>query len=345
MTQAPRGWLPIVFVILFVVVPALAFANGESVNGFPNWGERVLLEWMNRARSDPQADLAGCDNSSCPDKACYQPVAPRHIADQFEHSARFHATHMLLNGYFDYPSHCGLVSNIAALYPDTCNGLASCSCVGGTLSSSQTDPFTRISLFGLAGQTEIIIAEGFSGPDAIFYTWLYNRMTDATCSNGGFRTALLQNANNAAGAGYTTEGSTAGPGVMDIGSSSTAAPKIPSGVHYPRQAASVDAWMNWYDSAAPTVAKIDVDGVCSTMSEGRGLSAGNSAWHFTANNVGTGCHHYVFAFKDYLGGEQIYPTTGALTIGDGGEQCPDFSEQPPSGCAGFDRIFVSGLEL
>ncbi|HEY3056435.1 MAG TPA: hypothetical protein VGK31_10955, partial [Thermoanaerobaculia bacterium] len=33
---------------------------GESINGFPNWAERVLLEWMNRARVDPQKELAAC---------------------------------------------------------------------------------------------------------------------------------------------------------------------------------------------------------------------------------------------------------------------------------------------
>ena len=27
-----------------------AYADGEEVNGFPNWEERVMHEWTNRAR-------------------------------------------------------------------------------------------------------------------------------------------------------------------------------------------------------------------------------------------------------------------------------------------------------
>ena len=346
MTQAPRGWLPIVFVNLCAVMPALAFANGESVNGFPNWFERVLLEWMNRARSDPQTDLIGCSDADCPDRACYSAIQPRHVDDKFEHSARFHAAHMMLNDYDDYFSHCSLVSNINSLYPATCNGAAACSCVGGTLSGSRTDPFTRMSLFGASGDKENVTA-GFSSPDAAFYGWLYLQPINGLCANGGVRANILSGSDTAAGAGYVVN--TGVPGyssyeVMDFGSDALSTPKIPSGAHYPQQAASVDAWVNWYDAAGPSVTKVDVDGVCSAMSLARG-SQTNGAWHGTVNNVGTGCHHYVFAFKDSLGAEQIYPMTGALTIGDGGEQCPDFSEQPPSGCAGFDRIFVSGLEL
>ena len=336
-------WLTFAAVILSTAAPATAVANGEALDGFPNWGERVLLEWMNRARSDPQADLAGCTSANCPDKACYQPVAPRHVADPFEHSARFHATHMLVNGYFDYSSHCNLVSNINALYPSTCGGEASCSCDGGTL-TGQTDLFSRIQLFGLMGQAEIKAGAGYTGPDEVFYKFLYIPSGTSMCGGVTERSVLLQSTINAVGAGYTTQGAQTGPIVMDFGQTSVATPKIPTGAHYPQQAASVDAWANWDDTTGPSVAKIDVDGVCSTMSLGRGSQA-NGAWHLTVNNVGTGCHRYVFAFKDSIGAEQIYPTTGALTIGNGSSQCPDFSRQPPAGCLGFDRIFQSGVEL
>jgi hypothetical protein len=131
---------------------------------------------------------------------------------------------------------------------------------------------------------------------------------------------------------------------MDFGGSApTPAPKIPSGSHFPQQAASVDAWVNWYDTAAPSVKKIDVDGICTDMSLTRGTTT-NGAWHMTVNNVGSGCHHYMFAFKDSSGNEVIYPTAGALTIGNGSAQCPDYSLSPPPGCAGFDRIFANGFE-
>ena len=93
-----------------------AHAEGEASNGFPNWSERVLLEWINRARSDPQADLAACPAGSCPDKACYTPIKPLHFDPNLAHSARFHSDHMTRNNYFDHPSHCTLISNVPALY-------------------------------------------------------------------------------------------------------------------------------------------------------------------------------------------------------------------------------------
>ena len=34
--------------------------QGEPVNGFPNWEERVLHEWVNRARCDPQVEMGLC---------------------------------------------------------------------------------------------------------------------------------------------------------------------------------------------------------------------------------------------------------------------------------------------
>lgn len=55
--------------------PRQASAEGEAVNGYPNWAERVLLEWMNRARSDPQADLAGCPSGNCKEAAYHVCIA------------------------------------------------------------------------------------------------------------------------------------------------------------------------------------------------------------------------------------------------------------------------------
>lgn len=55
---------------------AKASAAGESVNGFPNWVERVLLERTNRARCDPQYEMARCPTNNCGEKASYSPTAP-----------------------------------------------------------------------------------------------------------------------------------------------------------------------------------------------------------------------------------------------------------------------------
>lgn len=131
---------------------------------------------------------------------------------------------------------------------------------------------------------------------------------------------------------------------MDFGIGSGSPSKIPSGSHYPRQAASVDVWANWFDAAGPSVAKINVDGTCTDLTLGRG-SVTNGAWTATVSGVGGGCHRYFFAFKDSVGSDVIYPATGSLAIGDGGAQCPDWSSAAPGGCAGFDRIFAYGMEL
>jgi hypothetical protein len=128
-----------------------AMAEGEAVNGYPNWSERVLLEWMNRARSAPQADLAACPStggvSNCQESACYSSaVPPRYLDFNLQRSARFHGDHMRINGYFDHPSYCTVVPNIASLYPNSCSGAASCSCTQGALTSDPntwTDPFSR----------------------------------------------------------------------------------------------------------------------------------------------------------------------------------------------------------
>ena len=63
-------------VMLFTSVAANAQTRvGESVNGFPNWAERVILEWMNRARVDPQVEMNAC-GAGCVERACYSAKAP-----------------------------------------------------------------------------------------------------------------------------------------------------------------------------------------------------------------------------------------------------------------------------
>lgn len=344
--------------VCLVSMAPRAVAYGEAVNGFPNWSERVLLEWINRARSNPQADLAGCPSGRCLENInnCYTPQPPRVWNAYVAHSARFHSDEMSHDGFFDHWSECNVVNNIATQYlaqPQQCNGTASCACVGNVRSlgfGNGSGPSTRISLFsGSTSSWGEIIAYDSSGPDDTFYLWLYEQAYTSQCADvsntnppyqtNGHRWLILTSQYGA---------QSAGPGVSGIYSTvdfnnEPGSAKIPSGTHYPQQAASVDAWVNWYDTAAPSVNKINVDGVCTDMSLSRGTPT-NGAWHLTLNSVGTGCHRYVFAFKDSGGNEVIYPTTGALTIGNGGAQCPDFSLSPPPGCAGFDRIFANGFD-
>ena len=73
-TMAARVCVSALLLLVFVPL-ARVQAAGEAVNGFPNWNERVLLEWTNRARSDPQVEMASC-GANCGDASCYSPIAP-----------------------------------------------------------------------------------------------------------------------------------------------------------------------------------------------------------------------------------------------------------------------------
>jgi len=304
-------------------------AEGEAVNGFPNWSERVLLEWINRARVDPQADLANCPAGDCAEKSCFTPQPPRVWNAAIGHSARFHSDEMVRDNFFDHWSECTDLPSVATTYlsqPQGCNGTAACACSGGSRSLGQfagSSPFDRMPIFGggIGSKGEIIARIG-GGPDASFYLWLYEPTSSSQCgehsnADNGHRWLVLTSEYGSVSAGPGVSGVLS---TVDFDDAPGTNPKIPSGTHYPQQAASVDAWVNWHDSAAPTAHAINVDGVCSNMTLARG-SALNGAWHSVVNNVGSGCHRYFFDFKDANGNPVRYPTSGSLAIGNGGAQC------------------------
>jgi uncharacterized protein YkwD len=283
---------------------------GESINGFPNWAERVLLEWMNRARVDPQKELAAC-GAACADASCYKPIAPLVWSEALNRSARFHAAEMARQGYFAHDSKCSIVSNINALYPVACDGAASCACTNG----SPTVWTDRVALFGEGAIGEIIASTG--DPNAAFNQWLHEPAANPRCGFGagnGHRFLIL----SALGAIGIGVGSTA---VGDFGGIAQPS-RIPSAAHDPKQAETVTLWANWYDTAAPKSVAAVVDGKCSSMSLQRGTPQ-NGAWSVNANSVGSGCHRYYFSFIDSTGAEVTYPATGSLGIG--GSSCDDWN--------------------
>ena len=288
---------------------AAALRAGESINGFPNWSERVLLEWINRARVDPQAEMSAC-GPRCAEAACYKPVAPLTWTEALNRSARFHADEMVRQGYFAHDSKCPIVSNINSLYPAGCDGSPSCACSGGALNcgTAGCTPWTgRIALFGGSPSGEIIA--GTAEPDQAFYMWLFEGSSSASCgpNSANLHRYLILQSSGGVGVGVS------GYAVGDFGGGS-APYRIASGSHYPQQAPSVDLWANWYDSNAPKAANAVVDGRCLPMSLKRG-SKQNGAWSATATNVGSGCHRYYFSFLDSSGAEVTYPATGSLGIG------------------------------
>lgn len=309
-------------VLSILLAPARSGAVGEAVNGFPNWAERVIHQWMNRARVDPQLEMAAC-GSPCTEGACYSVMPPLSWNLALNRAARFHSDEMVRQGYFNHDSACTIVSNINSLYPDTCNGAASCACVGGSRTCAPTCSSTwqRIALFGGSGSGEIIATP--SDPNYAFYLWLYEQGDVTTCqftSRNGHRWLILK-ANAAVGVGV------AGYSTGDFGSG-TAPTKIPSAAHYPRQAASVQVWANWYDSVGPQAASVNVDGACTPLSLARGTGT-NGAWSATITGVASGCHRYYVSFVDGAGATVTHPTTGSLAIGSG-TGCPDWDVTRPA---------------
>ena len=322
--------IALVTVAALLALGAPARADGEAVAGFPNWQERVMHEWTNRARCDPQVEMTAC-GAACGEGACYTPQPPLPWNSALNHSARFHSDEMAAQSYFAHDSQCTLVTTIDTLYPGTCTGAASCACVGGTKACSTTCTpwYARIGLFGGSAAGEII-ASG-TDPDGAFYQWLFEGYSSTACGynqgppTNGHRYNILMSG-PAVGYGQGT-----GASVGDFGSSGTLG-KIASGSHYPRSGATVDAWANWYDTAAPHAALVNVDGTCTALALARG-STTNGAYHAALAGMGTGCHRYFFLFHDASDAIVTYPTTGSLGIGPAGS-CADWDTSRPATGAG-----------
>jgi hypothetical protein len=311
-------------VAVLLIAPA-AHAVGEEKDGFPNWAERVELEWTNRARVEPSIEMTKCGAMRCGEASCYTPKPPLYWNENLNRAARFHSVHMKTNGYFAHDSKCTLVSTLNTTYPSTCNGAAACSCAGGTLTGT-TSPSARTSIFGAGYSGEIIASP--SDPNSAFYLWLYESSSSTTCAfsiPNGHRWLILTSGSGAVGFGVdgNSTGDFGGGGVMS---------KIASGSHYPRSGPATELWANWYDTAAPKAAMVNVGGTCYPMAKQRGTDV-NGAWMYNATGL-SGCTRYYFTFKDSAGAQVDYPTTGSLGIGDA--SCADFSTMRPAAGTGCD---------
>ncbi len=311
---------------------------GESSAGnFPNWDERALLEYTNRARSQPSTEMTAC-GTNCAEGSCYGPMVPFGYVYNLNQAARFHDDEMGLQNFFSHPSICNVVSNIASIYPSTCNGNGTCACNGLT---PATNWDTRIGLFGATAAGENIAA-GYVTPYDVFYAWLYEATTNSACGfhsndDNGHRWNILAQTAPLLGNGYDAIGGSAYTyyWTQDFGSvSGVTVPKIPSAAHWTSVNhvrdpsggdATVEFWANWYDSNGPTVSTLVLDGVTYPMNlaTGRGTST-NGAYTTSRVISDTICHTYHFAFTSVTAGAVRYPDTGELGFGSSGT-CPDWS--------------------
>jgi hypothetical protein len=321
---------PLLLAVLVATAPQLLFAQaaGVPVSGFPDWKERWLHQRINRARVDPQRELAACKN--CPDAGCYSPAAPLQWSEELNRAARFHSENQQALGYIAHTSKCSLVPTINTLYPYACNGSAECACITGTLSCPNggcTKWFERTALFGAFASYEIIASP--DDPEFAYLMWMFEGATSAECrfSNlNGHRWAMLK-ADGSMGAGV------AGPSVVDFGAGGDPPAKIASGAHYPNGGSRVELSANWYDAAAPRSASVVIDGQCKPLALERG-TATNGTWKTEALNLDGSCHSYYFVFVDAGGTSFTYPAVGSYVIGD----CADWTPQrSASSCSSARR--------
>lgn len=321
-------------------------AEGEPDGVFPNWQERWFHQLHNRARCDPQHEMAEC-GPDCAEGACYLPTKPLTWTSELNRAARFHSENLTSSicGMM-HNSPCTLVTSIGTLYPDSCDGGVSCACESGTenCSGGGTSVWGRISLFDTTGHGENILSTA-QDLNSAFYLMLFQSTSDPTCGPHGssdniYRHNILNGpyqSTDSLGCGIANDFITCdfGPG-PDTG-------RIPSGSHYPHQASSVEFWTNWYDVVGPSAASVNVEGNCHPMTLGRG-SATNGAWTAGVSGVDSGCFRYYFEFVDSNGFSVTYPTSGSLAIGSGAG-CPDWDLWRPAACLGSpDWLFSDGLE-
>jgi len=334
---------------------ALLSANGVPQNGFPSWNERTILVLTNRARADPVAALSSCAGSGCQDAICYTASQPLVWDYDLNRSARFHMTNLVdASAPLQHPSPCVLATNIATVYPSSCDGSTSCACAnrvsacgcGGcscdtSSASCVTQPFQRIQMFNPLGCAENIAA-GYADPEASLIGWLTeacswnNSCGFQTCTSGenGHRYNILDPNSQILGAGSVPSSTTACVtngewDSQDFGcGANPTIPKLVAGTNNPQAGSATTFYANWYDTAPPATAVVNVDGTCNAMTVDRG-SGGNAtySWH---GSIGSGCRSYVFVFTDSQGATVQLPEVGAYLAGDGCNG--DYQATAPSGC-------------
>lgn len=288
--------------------------QGVPVNGFPSWNERMILVYTNRARSDPQAMLAGAPGIA--DAACYSPVPPVQWNESLNKAARFHAFNLTNSACgLGHDSPCVLIASIGTDYPATNDGSVASACVGGVVScggAGNDDLSARLGKFGVSTgtRTENIASDG--NPLTIFNLWLLEATANPACGwsiENGHRFNILDAAFTRMGSGATGSYT-----VQDFWDTGVLDQNIPSGGHSP-QAGGVgtEFRVSWYDSAgaAPSEAKINIDGQLYDMTLECG-SNGNATYLYTADISSESW--YYFRFRDSGGTIASYPGSGSFGV-------------------------------
>lgn len=273
----------------------------------------MVLVHTNRARAAPTQDTPACSVST--------PSAPLAYVYDYNRSARFHSSNLRLTGTFQHPSPCTLLPDLSSRYlPNgSCNGSASCACVGGTASCSPTctDTFARIALFGTSANAENIAA-GYGSPSAVVQGWLDSAGHCGNMLNGNYE---------AMGVGWDSNYWTQnlGNAVQQTG--------LVAGGHEPQfSGGAVSFRVNYFDpNGSPQEAQLNLDGTCFSMASERG-GPNNATYLATQTLSGTACRRYQFVFRDSGGTTLFLPETGSYGVGGSLAGCPDYESTPLSPC-------------
>ena len=294
--------------LVFLFASQLHAEVGVPVNGFPSWSERMIQVLVNRARSDPAADLADCPN--CSDAACYTAQAPLEWNNDLARAARFYSTNLTSSGCgMQHDSPCQLVSDIGTTYPEICDGAVACACIEGA-DCSGDNTFERLSAFGLSSgySGENIASNG--DPFTIFYLWLWENTSSSICGwtiENGHRYNILNGSFTHIGVGQD-----GGYTVQDFWQTTPANQKIPSGAHYPGIGTNIAFYANWYDIQSPQSAKVNINGSFYAMQVERG--SGGNAIYLYDTTIESGCTQYYFQFADSTGEITTYPGEGSFGV-------------------------------
>ena len=288
---------------------------GVPIEGFPNWEERLLLVLTNRARADPQADLADCPEGHCTERACYpDPLPPLAYALELNRAAgyvedgdaaRFHASVLNDTGTLDHTSPCPLHEDIGQRYlpAGTCEGTVACACQDGVTGCGEvgcTDAFERMRRFGVGGDRAENLAGTFPTPREAFYAWLWEPTSSPACgftSENGHRKNILTRGLEGMGAGARPDQAQT-HWVQDFGPARLAGLLV-AGVHEPKRGGDATAFrVNFFEpeEKAPRRAWVNVGGVCKGLALERG-SLTNGTWLASLPVPTTGCTRYLFTFE------------------------------------------------
>lgn len=300
---------------------------------------------VNRWRADP-----GGEANNCSAPVVRPPLAWDYNANR---ASRFHCTLWQKSGQAMHNSPCVLASDIPTSYlpSTTCDGSVSCACSTGTVTclagttcaaGTYTAAGPRMQLFGVnisGGWGENIFNAWANPPQPVdphaAHDWWLSSQGHCNNMNGNFThlgagqwSVVISNTSQH----YWAEGfskQTAPTGTLIAGS------------HDPQfSGAAVTFLVNYYDSAGPQAAKLNVDGTCTNMSLQRGTSA-NGTWSLTQTLSGTSCRRYRFTFTDPAGVTVNLPETGSYGVGGQGTGCADWSASEPTACPGMGNAAPS----